>query len=196
MRARRDEQVAEGVFEVAAAEALAAYDKVIGLDFSDVAADGPLHKSPAGGEGTGKNPTDRGRLGRKWPVLTEKNGIPFGVATDGANRNYSAMLAPTLDDAKGKGLLQEIETIWLDRGYGSDATAQRLVERETVDALIAKKRKQGTTGGTKNNQPMGLRWPVERSGSWLSNFAQLRRGTDRKSGHRLVQLALAVVFLL
>ncbi|MCU1495961.1 MAG: hypothetical protein JWO62_3725, partial [Acidimicrobiaceae bacterium] len=45
-------------------------------------------------------------------------------------------------------------------------------------------------------QPMGLRWPVERTNSWLSNFGQLRRNTDRKIAHRLAQLALAVVFLL
>ena len=43
---------------------------------------------------------------------------------------------------------------------------------------------------------MGLRWPVERTNSWLSNFGQLRRNTDRKSPHRLSQLALAVAFLL
>lgn len=34
----------------------------------------------------------------------------------GANRNDSIMLAPTLDAAGGRGLLAEIETLWLDRG--------------------------------------------------------------------------------
>jgi len=106
------------------------------------------------------------------------------------------MLAPTLDDAEANGLLHEIETIWLDRGYDSDATRQRLIEREISDAVIAKKRKRGTTGGQKKNQPMGLRWPVERTNSWLSNFGQLRRNTDRKPEHRLAQLALAVVFII
>jgi len=43
---------------------------------------------------------------------------------------------------------------------------------------------------------MGLRWPVERTNSWFSNFGQLRRNTDRKLVHRLAQFALAVVFLL
>jgi len=31
---------------------------------------------------------------------------------------------------------------------------------------------------------MGLRWPVERTNSWLSNYGQLRRNTDRKTAHR------------
>jgi len=43
---------------------------------------------------------------------------------------------------------------------------------------------------------MGLRWPVERTNSWLSNFGQLRRNTDRKPVHRLAQLAFAVALLL
>jgi hypothetical protein len=63
------------------------------------------------------------------------------------------------------------------------------------DAVIAKKRKKGTATDA-NPQPMGMRWPVERTNSWLSNFGQLRRNTDRKNSHRLAQLALAVVFLL
>jgi len=69
VRARRDEWIAAGVFDKLCAEALAGYDKIIGLDLSDVAVDGSLHKSPSGGEGTGKNPTDRGKLGWKWSIL-------------------------------------------------------------------------------------------------------------------------------
>jgi transposase len=195
VRARRDEWVAAGVFDQLADEAIRAYDKIVGLDLSEVAVDGSLHKSPAGGEGTGRNPTDRGKLGWKWSVLTDRNGIPLGWTTDGANRNDSVLLEPTLEDAAERGLLKDIETIWLDRGYDSDVTRQRLKDLGIEDAIIAKKRKRGEAK-EKNPQPMGLRWPVERSNSWLSNFGQLRRNTDRKIAHRLAQFALAVAFLL
>jgi transposase len=195
VRKRRDEWTAAGVFEQIAAEALRAYDKIIGLCFDDVALDGSLHKSPCGGEGTGKNPTDRARLGWKWSIVTDRRGIPFGWVADGANRNDSILLAPTLDDAASRGLLCEIETIWLDRGYDSELTRERLAEREIDDAIIARKRKRGSKA-PKTNQPMGLRWPVERTNSWLCNFGQLRRNTDRKTVHRLAQFALAVAFLL
>jgi transposase len=195
MRERRDEWIAAGVFEALEEEALRAYDKIVGLDLTEVAVDGSLHKSPCGGEGTGKNPTDRGKLGWKWSILTDKNGIPIGVAIDGANRHDSILLAPTLDDADNRGLLEEIETLWLDRGYDSTVTRDRLIERSINDAIIAKKRKKGEAK-TKNPQPMGMRWPVERTNSWLSNFGQLRRNTDRKNVHRLAQFALAVAFLL
>lgn len=195
VRARRDEWIKAGVFDQLVAEALAAFDKIIGLDLADVSVDGSLHKSPCGGEGTGKNPTDRAKLGWKWSILTDLAGIPIGWVIDGANRNDSVLLAPTLDDAAERGLLCDIETIWLDRGYDSEATRERLKERDISDAVIAKRRTRGDTA-PKKNQPMGLRWPVERTNSWLSNFGQLRRNTDRQSVHRLAQFALAVVCLL
>jgi transposase len=194
-RARRDEWIAAGVFADLSEEALSGYDKVIGLDLSDVAVDGSLQKSPCGGEGTGKNPTDRAKLGWKWSILTDRNGIPLGWASDGANRNDSVMLEPTLDDAGGRGLLADIETIWLDRGYDSEVTRERLAARLLNDAVIAKKRKKGEAKA-KNPQPMGMRWPVERTNAWLAAFGQLRRNTDRKIIHRLAQFALAVTFML
>ena len=195
LRDRRDEWEAAGVFAALAIEAQLAYDKIIGLDFSEVSVDGSLHKAPAGGQGTGKNPTDRAKLGWKWSVATDTNGIPIGWAIDGANRNDSVLLEPTLDDVAARGLLSEIETLWLDRGYDSDATRERLAKRMIDDAIIAKKRKRGTTSETKN-LPMGMRWPVERTNSWMSNYGQLRRNTDRKTVHRLAQFALAVALLL
>ena len=196
VRHRRDEWIASGVFDAIGDEAIAAYDRIIGLDFTDVAVDGSLQKSPCGGEGSGKNPTDRGKLGWKWSIITDRAGIPFGWCVDGANRNDSILLAPTLDNAADRGLLAEIDTLWLDRGYDSDVTIERLIQRGIDNPVIAKKRKRGSTEPTKKNQPMGLRWPVERTNSWLSNYGQLRRNTDRCTTHRLAQFALAITFLL
>lgn len=196
VRQRRSEWLAAGVFDTVADEALRAYDRIVGLSLSDVAVDGSLHKSPCGGEGTGRNPTDRGKLGWKWSLLTDRHGIPIGWTIDGANRNDSILLEPTLDDAARRGLLRDVETVWLDRGYDSEVTRQRLTERNVDDAVIAKKRTRGCAAPKTNNQPMGLRWPVERTNSWLSNFGQLRRNTDRKPAHRLAQFALAITLLL
>jgi len=195
MRARRDEWLAAGVFSELATEAICAYDKVIGLDLSEAAVDGSLHKAPAGGEGTGKNPTDRAKLGWKWSIVTEKNGIPIGWTIAAANRNDCILLNDTLECAENRGLLADIETLWLDRGYDSEATRSHLTSRGVTDAIIAKKRRPGEPRVAKSSK-MGLRWPVERTNSWLSNFGQLRRNTDRRNVHRGAQLALAVAFLL
>ena len=105
VRGRRDEWLAAGVFVAIADEATRAYDRMIGLDLSDVAVDGSVHETPCGGEGTGKNPTDRGKLGWKWSVLTDRNGISIGWTVDGANRNDAVLLAPMLDAAAERGLL-------------------------------------------------------------------------------------------
>ncbi len=43
---------------------------------------------------------------------------------------------------------------------------------------------------------MGLRWPVERTNSWLSDCGQLLRDTDRRTLHRLGSTRLAAAFLL
>ena len=143
LRRRRDEWVAARAFQHLVEEAIKAFDKVIGLDLSEVSIDGSLHKAPMGGEGTGPNPTDRGKTGWKWSVATDTNGVPIGWVTEGANRNDSILLAPTLDDVKDRGLLADIETLWLDRGYDSALTRTRLVERGITDAMIAKKRQRG-----------------------------------------------------
>jgi Putative transposase of IS4/5 family (DUF4096) len=92
LRRRRDEWVAAGAFAHLVEEAISAFDKVIGLDFSDVSIDGSLHKAPTGGEGTGANPTDRGKTGWKWSLATDTNGVPIGWVIDGANRNDSILL--------------------------------------------------------------------------------------------------------
>ena len=100
LRSRRDEWVEAGVFDRLVKEAEEAYDRIIGLDLTETAVDGSLHKSPCGGEGTGKNPTDRAKLGWKWSILTDRVGIPISWAIDGANRNDVKMFAPTLDGLK------------------------------------------------------------------------------------------------
>jgi hypothetical protein len=74
-------------------------------------------------------------------------------------------------------------------------TRQRLAARLLDDVVIAKKRKKGEAKG-KNPQPMGMRWPVERTNAWFAAYGQLRRNTDRKTVHRLAQLTLAVTFML
>jgi hypothetical protein len=54
--------------------ALALYEARIGLEPADTAVDASVHKAPAGGEGTGKSPVDRDKLGWKWSLATDANG--------------------------------------------------------------------------------------------------------------------------
>jgi len=198
LRGRRTQWLEAGVFDNLVEEAIAAYDQIIGLDLSEVAVDGSLHKAPCGGEGTGPNPTDRAKSGWKWSVATDLFGIPIGWVIDGANRHDSILLEPTLQTVAARGLLLDVETLHLDRGYDSNLTTERCQGLGLTDIVCAKKRTKGTKGTAKVKKPLrlGLRWPVERSNSWFSNFGQLRRNTDRHPEQRLGQIALAVALIL
>lgn len=195
VRARRDDWIAAGVFDALFDEALAAYDRIVQLDLSECAIDGSQHKAPCGGAGTGKNPTDRGRLGWKWSLLCDRNGIPLGWAIDGANRHDTTLLDATLDAADDQRLLEEIETLHLDRGY-DNGVVRTAITAAGIDDLICSKVRRAGHGKVKKHVPLGMRWPIERTNSWLSNFGQLRRNTDRQARHRLAQLALAVTLLI
>ena len=195
LRARRTEWLAAGVFDKLVEEAIAGYDRIIGLDLSEVAVDGSLHKAPCGGEGTGPNPTDRAKIGWKWSVATDLFGIPIGWVIDGANRNDSILLEPTLQAVADRGLLLDVETLHLDRGYDSALTTQRCHGLGLTDIVCAKKKRKGEAK-IKKPLTLGLRWPVERTNSWFSNFGQLRRNTDRFSRQRLGQVALAIALIL
>ena len=195
LRGRRTEWLAAGVFDNLVEEAIAAYDKIIGLDLSEVAVDGSLHKAPCGGEGTGPNPTDRAKCGWKWSVATDRRGVPIGWIIDGANRNDSVLLEPTLQTVADRGLLLDVETLHLDRGYDSNLTTERCQSLGVTDVVCAKKRTKGKPS-VKRPLSLGMRWPVERTNSWFSNFGQLRRNTDRHPEQRLGQIALAVALIL
>ena len=82
LRRHRDEWIAAGIFDQLLNEALAGYDRIRGLDLSEVSVDGSLQNSPCGGEGTGKNPTDRANQGWKWSIASKAAGIPVGWAID------------------------------------------------------------------------------------------------------------------
>ncbi|MCB1256836.1 MAG: IS5 family transposase [Microthrixaceae bacterium] len=195
LRERRDEWIRAGVFDRLETEVRAAYDRIIGIDLSEVALDGSIHKAPCGGDGTGPNPTDRAKLGWKWSVAVDAKGVPLGWVTDGANRNDSILLEPTLEAVRVNGYLAEIETLHLDRGYDSKVTRERTAAVGLTDVMIQPRRVPGS-GEAKQSMRLGLRWVVEATNSWWSSYGQLRRNTDRFKHHRYTALSLATVILM
>ncbi len=195
LRNRYNEWNAHGAFDALVAEAIDGYDRILGLDLSEASVDGSVHKAPCGGEGTGKSPVDRAKSGWKWSLLTDRWGIPVSWATDGANRHDQALLEPTLAAAP-RGLLADVETLHLDRGYAGAPVLETCHSYGIDDVLRAPKRPRGRTRRTPEAVPLGIRWTIERTNSWLSNFGQLRRSTDRNTKARLGQLALAIAAII
>ena len=196
LRTRYNDWNADGAFDRLVAEALEGYDRIVGVDLSDALVDGSVHKAPCGGEGTGKSPVDRAKLGWKWSLLTDRSGIPVGWAADGANRHDQVLLEPTLAAAERHGLLADVETLHLDRGYSGHPVLETCHSHGIHDVVRSKKRPRSRQRRTPEAVPLGMRWAVERTNSWLSNFGQLRRSTDRNTKARLGQLALAVAAII
>src|ERR1700733_6406762 len=94
---RFQEWAAAGVFVNLWAQGLQEYDELKGLDWDWLSMDGAMTKAPLGGERTGKNPTDRGKLGTKRSLLTEAAGVPVGLAVEGANRHDKKLVEATLE---------------------------------------------------------------------------------------------------
>jgi hypothetical protein len=133
-------------------------------------------------------------LGWKWSVACERHGVPIGWTIDGANRNDIRLLGATLDAVADAGLLGDIDTLHLDRGYDYPVVRAELAGLGLEDLDI---QRRGTTEPGKN-QPVrpGLRWVVEATNSWWSNYGQLRRNTDRRNRHRHAALCLATTILI
>jgi transposase len=79
LRRRRDEWIEMGLMDALEEIALAAYDRIIGLELADVCVDGGITKAPCGGQKAGKSPVDRGKQGIKRSTMVDANGIPLGV---------------------------------------------------------------------------------------------------------------------
>jgi len=82
-------------------------------------------------------------------MATDARGIPIGWAPKGANRNDVKLLLPTLDDVARSGLLEEIETLHLDRGYDYPKVRAQLADRGLEDLDIQRRAKRGESGPLK-----------------------------------------------
>jgi hypothetical protein len=96
IRRRVQAWAADGLMERVHTLALEAYDRMIGPDLEDLAADGCITKALCGGAAAGRSPVDRGKRGLKRSVLTDGAGVPLHPFAAGANRHDAPLLAPAL----------------------------------------------------------------------------------------------------
>jgi transposase len=172
LRRRRDEWIAAGALDALREMALEAYDRMVGLEPSELAVDSCITKAPCGGERAGRSPVDRGKQGIKRSVIVDGRGIPLGSVSAPANRHDSPLLAPTVDAARALGLVTEGANVHLDRGYDSDLTRERLRERGLL-AEISRKGRPAPLNATK-------RWVVERTNAWQNAHKKLVWCTERR----------------
>jgi transposase len=173
LRRRRDEWIVAGVLDALRKMALEAYDRMVGLEPSELAVDSCITKAPCGGEKAGRSPVDRGKRGIKRSVVVDGRGIPLGSVSAPANHHDSPLLAPTLEAARTLGLVAEGASVHLDRSYHSKLTRMRLLERKLIAEISAK----GRPAPLKATR----RWVVERTNSWQNAHKKLLWCTERRS---------------
>jgi transposase len=129
-------------------------------------------------------------------LLTEANGIPVGVAVDGANRHDMKLTRPTLEGIvveRPEPTEEAPQHLCLDKGYDYPAI------RELVEAFgyTAHIRSRGEETQDKVQIPgyRARRWVVERTHSWLNRFRRLLIRWEKKVENYLAMLHFACAWI-
>lgn len=163
------------------------------LDWSRATADASFARALGGGEKTGKNPTDRGKLGSKHHVMTDAGGIPLATQLTAANVNETTQLLSLVDAVppvagRSGHPRRRPDSLYTDRAYDSQPNRRQLQDR-SIKPFIPKQRAPHGSG-------LGVvRWVAERTVSWLHGFRKLRVRTDWRSEIQEAFLTLAAALI-
>jgi transposase len=188
LRRRRDQWIAAGTAEHLRLAALAAYDRMCGLELDQLAVDGCIIKAPCGGQTAGPSPVDRAKQGLKRSLVTDAHGIPLGVVPAGANIRDDRLLGATLDTLTALGPLPAGATVHLDAGYDYQPCRDALAERGMLGQIA--------TRGKPAPIQADRRWVVERTHAWGNQYGKLRWCTERRRRVVAFWLALASAALI
>ncbi len=141
---------------------------------------------------TGPNPTDRGKTGVKRSLLTEAQGIPVGLAVDGAHRLDMRLVRTTVDSVpvqRPGPSPEQPQGLYLDKGCDYDEVRQTMREfgftahiRSRGEEAQAIKREAGF---------QARRWVVERTHSWMNRFRRILIRWDKSADNYIAFLHFA-----
>jgi len=164
------------------------YDELQGIQWTWQAMDGAMTKAPLGGGATGKNPTDRAKLGTKRSILTDGAGVPLGVVVSGANTPDMKLVETTLDSIpveRPTPTAAEPQNLLLDKGYDFPQVRE-LVDEFGYTAHIPLKKKRNEPAPKPKDLKKRIpgyrarRWVVERTHSWMNRFRRLLIRWEKK----------------
>ncbi|MDN7751002.1 IS5 family transposase [Burkholderia gladioli] len=157
------------------------------IDWERASLDGAI--SSPGGQETGPNPTDRGKLGSKRHIVVDARGIPLTIMITGANRHDSMAFESTLDAIPAVRCLnsqprKRLSKLHADKGYDF-ARCRRYLRQRGIKARTARR-------GIESSERLGRhRWIVERTHAWFAGFGKLRIRFERRLDIHAAQLILA-----
>ena len=141
---------------------------------------------------TGHNPTDRGKLGTKRHIITDKNGIPLSTFITSANTHDVTVAIDTVDrivinrpSSKPKHK-QKKQNLCLDKAYHSKYVEQEIIKRGYIPHIRHRREER-----IFHRKYPARRWVVERTNSWHNRFRKLFTRYEKKDENYLglVQLA-------
>nr|WP_115648355.1 IS5 family transposase [Chromobacterium violaceum] len=165
------------------------------IDWSRASIDGASVAKPPGGQQTGPNPTDRGKLGSKRHIVVDRRGLPLALCVTGANRHDSMVFESLIDAIPAiPGLpgqpRKRPDRLHADKGYDYRRCRDHL-RRRGIQARIARR-------GVESSEKLGRhRWVVERTHAWLAGFGKLRIRFERRldTHYALLKLACSLICL-
>ncbi len=148
------------------------------------------------GKKTGKNPTDRGKLGVKRSVITDCRGVPLGIAIAGANAHDAPLLRATLQSIpvpRPKPTGRSKQHLCLDKGYCGKPT-ELLARRFHYISHVPRK---NDVPAKRDAKKRARRWVVECSHSWTNRARRLLIRWEKKLNNYLsfVHLQFAYIAL-
>lgn len=163
------------------------------LDWSRAAVDSSFARAFGGVEGSGPNPTDRGRPGVKHHALVERHGVPVATDVTPANTPEIKELLPLVDSAGPRDERtgepkHRPERVYADRAYDSEPHRDALRKRNIAPKLAKRRTEHGSGLGV-------YRWVVERFFAWAHGFRKLRLVTEKTEEMQFAFLNLAAALI-
>ncbi|MBA2598381.1 MAG: IS5 family transposase [Chloroflexia bacterium] len=167
-------------------------------DWSRASVDSLSVRAKRGGDATGPNPTDRGKLGSKYHLAVDRNGIPLTVRLTAANTHDATQLLPLIDaippiiGSRGRPgrPRKRPAKLHADKAYDS-SELRRALHSRGITPRIARR-------GIDSSERLGRhRWVVERTLAWLLGCRRLGVRYERRADvlQGFLHLACALVCL-
>ncbi len=172
-----------------------------GIGWKWQAMDSKHSPAPLGGEKTGGNPTDRGKLGAKTNLLVDERGAPISVVLTGAERHDKVSAADLIVSVAVKRPAHKEQRLLADKAYDADDLREFAASAGYIAHIKVNPRRKGVepppTGDSPKKIHPARRWIVERTISWLTKRRSLRTRWAKKAGNwlALAQLACAHILL-
>src|SRR6266511_5500353 len=151
---------------------------------------------PLGGGATGPDPTNRGKLGTKRHVLSDRRGAPLSAVISAANRTDMKLAEATLDGIvvpRPEPTRRHPQHLCRDKGFDFPETREAAKARGyTVHTPV---KGLDTPPPPPAQKHPARRWVVERTNSWHNRFRKLRIRYEKAPQNYLGLVHVACVLI-